>query len=102
MDYQWLANISIVLAVLVALIKVIQVIFKLAQQVMVAPLVAQLATCTAQMAELSRIIGSLRDTIITMGERVARIEASAKQAHHRIDTLEERVDAHIGQAAGRK
>lgn len=96
---QWLGNVIVVLTAIGGLIKVIQVIFNLGQRLIVAPLLAQLATLSAQIDVLGKTLENLRITIITMGERVAKIEASAKSAHHRIDALEERVDTHIAQAA---
>lgn len=102
MDFSWLANISIVLAVVAGIIKIILWIFTLAQKLLVAPLSAQLADLTAQIGTFGEQVKELTRTLTAMGERVAKIEASAKSAHHRIDTLEERVDAHIGDSVRRE
>lgn len=102
MDYHWLANISIVLAVVAGIVKIIQWVFTLAQKLLVAPLSAQLADLTAQIGTFGEQVKELTRTLTAMGERVAKIEASAKSAHHRIDTLEERVDAHIGDSVRRE
>jgi predicted nucleic acid-binding Zn-ribbon protein len=94
----WLGKLVIVLTVIGGIAKITQIIFSLAQKLMVAPIVTQFANFSAEIKALNATIENLRQTIVNMGERVAKIEASAKSAHHRIDTLEERVDAHIAQA----
>ena len=51
---QWLGNVIVVLTAIGGLIKVIQIIFNLGQRLMVAPLLAQLATLSAQIDVLGK------------------------------------------------
>ena len=79
-------------AVITCAVLVIRAIFRQAQALLAAPLIAQIATLSESIKRFSESVDALRQEIINLRERIAKVESSASQAHKRIDTLEDRVN----------
>lgn len=91
----WVGIIGLFITILAGIIKIIQVLFNQAQQLLVAPLISQIATLGEKITGFAKSVDEFRTEMATTRERIAKIEASAKSAHKRLDELNDEFHTHI-------
>ena len=61
----------------------------------VSKLSAQLATLSEKIASFAKSVDNFREDLSSTRERLAKVEASAKSAHHRLDDFGKELTDHI-------
>lgn len=93
----WVAVLGLVISIVAGMAKVVQIMFKQAQLLLVAPLTSQLATLSEKITAFGKIVDDFRAEMAATRERLAKVEASAKSAHYRLDEIGEQFHEHLSE-----
>jgi len=91
----WTAIFTLALALLGSIAGIIKVMFDQAQKLLVAPLTSELAHLSERITTFGNQIDKISEALNDTRERIAKVESSAKQAHHRLDDLNKRLEDHV-------
>ena len=91
----WVAVLGLLLTIVGAIIQIIRVMFNQAQQLLVSPLVSQIASLGEKINSLGLVLNNLKEELAATRERLAKVEASTKSAHHRLDAIDGQLHEHF-------
>lgn len=91
----WVGIIGLLITIIAGIVRIIQVLFNQAQQLLVAPLISQIATLGEKITGFAKSVDDFRTEMTLTRERIAKIEASAQSAHKRLDELNDEFHTHL-------
>jgi len=91
----WVGIIGLAITITAGISKIVRVVFQQAQQLLISPLTSEMSHLSEKITTFGNQVEKFSDALTNARERIAKVEDSAKQAHHRLDDLSKRFDDHV-------